>query len=910
MLKARRVAEVRAEHLLTELLTAQGWEAQRPSKGDLLRQQEYRDYPHLLDIFRSKSKSAGGGDGLPEAVLVDANLQPLAVMEVKGRQEDLHRAIEEVTEKYGTWCIEAGFNPLAIALAGTSDDAFDLRVFKWAKNKWVPVTYDGHPINWIPNRQDLERLRIPSASPELRPSVPPPEVLAARADEINRLLRESDIKDELRPAVVGAVMLAIWQSKGNIRKEPEYILSDINAACAEAFWKAKKPDLSKSLRVDEANASLAIKARRIVTILERLNVTVLTAEHDYLGQLYETFFRYTGGNTIGQYFTPRHITALAARLCEVGKDDVVLDPACGTGGFLIAAMNRLMETGKLSRTQVIKIIKKRLIGYETEPITAALCVANMILRGDGSTGIVRADCFSYDKYPVGKVDVVLMNPPFPHKATDTPPEDFVDRGLAALKVRGRMGVIVPMQLLVKADKERWRNRLLAKNTLDGIITLPDELFLPYAQPYTNILLLTRGVPHNFNRPVFFARISNDGLRLRKNVRVHRSGSQIDAVVSAYEGKESIDGLCGWAKVESGGEWRPGAYIAARQLSSDEVLDEVDVVIRSKTAFVVKYSHQLGALQSALASKDSEPRDFHEYVGPRRASIETTGNTIGAHFDVFYGQKELEAKDRLGEGVTPVISSSGEDNGCHGFYEFSWLIKPPFVTVPRTGSIGKAHVQEWPCGASSDNLILLPRAGVPKELLYVAAAVVRCERWRFNYGSKITPTRIASFPLPIDDNLLLSIRRELERASKVEALALSSAEEAHNERIVRARFIGQPVGSDRTLQGKRAQSAGSDILAVPSEAGYHMRLTSIQAGGQEYEILPPVSYVLRREGVYVFAEAEEFSIHVFGETEKEANEELRGHLTALIEGYAFEDDASLAKSGRKLKQLLLARLKRV
>ena len=244
-------------------------------------------------------------------------------------------------------------------------------------------------------------------------------------------------------------MLALWQSKGNIRKDPSHILEDINAACAKAFWKAKKADLAKSIHVDEANDDLAVNARRIVTILERLNVTVLTAEHDYLGHLYEAFFRYTGGNTIGQYFTPRHIAEFMAALLDVESTDIVLDPACGTGGFLIAVMNRISSHEHLSKAQVVKIIQKRLIGFDKEPVTAALCVANMILRGDGSTSVHRGDCFSSDEYPVGKASVVLTNPPFPHAKTDTPPERFVSRSLDGLQQRGRMGVIVPRSLLSK-----------------------------------------------------------------------------------------------------------------------------------------------------------------------------------------------------------------------------------------------------------------------------------------------------------------------------------------------------------------------------------------------------------------------------------------------------------------------------
>ena len=182
-------------------------------------------------------------------------------------------------------------------------------------------------------------------------------------------------------------MLALWQSRGNLRKDPGNILADINAACKQAFWKAGKPDLANSLLVDEANERLAVKARRIVSILERLNVSVLTAEHDYLGQLYETFFRYAGGNTIGQYFTPRHVASFCAEIVGVTQEDVTLDPTCGTGGFLIAAMERMQREGQISRSEMVKLVSTRLIGFDDEPMTAALCVANMILRGDGSSSV-------------------------------------------------------------------------------------------------------------------------------------------------------------------------------------------------------------------------------------------------------------------------------------------------------------------------------------------------------------------------------------------------------------------------------------------------------------------------------------------------------------------------------------------
>jgi type I restriction-modification system DNA methylase subunit len=796
MAKPARVAEVRAEHLLTELLTSQGWNVEHPPKGELLRQGEYKDHPHLLDIFKGKSKSSGGGDGMPEALLVDENLQPLAVVEVKGSEKDLPKAIDEVTNNYGTWCVEAGYTPLAIALAGTTETSFGLRVFKWSKNKWLTVTYDGNPINWIPNRPDLEHLRTPNTLAELRPSVPPVAVLATRADEINRLLREANITDAQRPAIVGSIMLALWKSKGQIRRDPEYILGDINEASQKAFWTAEKASIADSLHVPVANKDLAKSAVRIVSILERLGVTVLSAETDYLGQLYETFFTYVGGNTIGQIFTPRHMTAFMAELADVQRDDDVLDPACGTGGFLIAAMNRVQQRGKLSRAQMIEIVKKHLVGFEVEPITAALCIANMVLRGDGSTRVHWGSCFTSKKFEAGKANIVLMNPPFPHESTDKPPEEFIARALEGLKTRGLFVAIVPQSLLVKRPKQQWRDNILRQHTLNGVITLPDELFQPFAAATTAILILEKGIPHSSDRRVFFARVENDGFRLKKGVRIPREGAELPIILDAYRNKKAIPGISGLSVLDRDRSFAPGAYIPARPLSEAEVTAGVLALIRNRTAFTTLHAAEIVNLR----------REASSYRAIKKSPIPSapTSKTIGGYFDIFYGQKSLHNKEKLLPGTSLVISSSGVDNGCYGFFDLEALIEPPFVTVPSTGSIAVAHVQELPCGVTDDCLIMLPKKDVPHELLYIAAAVIRSEAWRFSYGRKATPDRIAGFPLPVGKDLIECVRIYMERAAQVEHLALEHAEDAIDEQIARVRLDDIKTG--------RTKLVGGDALA--------------------------------------------------------------------------------------------------
>lgn len=754
-LAVKYTSERRAELLLNDLLLSQGWDLRRPPHGDMLLQNEYRSFRDLREALFSASKT-GTGHGVPEAILLDRVTQePLAVIEAKKTIGEANAANSEA-QAYAAALWDFGWHPLAIGLAGTSDDEFKLHVFKRTANgKWKPVTYEGYPIGWIPTKADLERVATPGGPLDIRPSVPPMEVLAARADEINRLLREAGVKDEYRPAVVAAAMLALWFSKGAIRRDPQWILKDINESCREAFVKAGKPMLAKSLRVDEANDKLKIKARRITTILERLNVTVLTAEHDYLGQLYETFFRYTGGNTIGQYFTPRHITRMMADVCEVTKNDIILDAACGTGGFLVACMDRIISEHHVSRAQMVEIVKTNLIGFEDEPVTAALCVANMILRGDGSTGVHKDDCFTSPDYPVGKASVALMNPPFPHAKTDTPVEKYLDRALEGLKDRGKLAIVLPMSLLVKRDKGPWRERILEHNSLLAVVQLPTELFQPFASATTAFVVIEKGIPHNPRRHTTFVRLHYDGLALRKGTRVERptEPNQIPAAIESILNRKTEPGFAGGASVNKTDEWAPGAYVESAIPAEDEVKANVDVLLRRLASFYTRYAKEVVEQRRAIETGDLSVEPYRDMITDTRLenaeSLPAEPDTIGGLFDIFYGMKELHSREGIAPGRSLVISPTEQYNGCYGWLEFPTLIEAPFVTVAQTGSIGEAFVQLENCAANDDCLILLPKVGtvVSTSELVLAAASLQAEKWRFTYGRKLTPSRIASFRMP-------------------------------------------------------------------------------------------------------------------------------------------------------------------
>lgn len=805
-------SERRAERLLDELLESQGWDTRRPPRGDILVQQEYRAYPEIAELLANASKS-GEGFGIPEAIILERTTNtPLAVIEAKASMSEIDRALKEA-QHYAASLHSDPWRPLAIGLAGTTEDEFQLRVSKLVGSDWLPITYENHPIGWIPTRANLENISVSGGPTEIRPTIPPLEVLAVRAKRINRLLREAHIKDEFRPAVVAAIMLGMWFSKGDIRREARYILRDINEACRDAFIKAGKPDLAKSLRVDEANGKLREKARVIAKILERLNVTVLTAEHDYLGHLYETFFRYTGGNTIGQYFTPRHITSMMAEICGVTKNDIVLDPTCGTGGFLIACMDRILRTHHLSRAQMVKVVKKHLIGFEEEPVTAALCVANMILRGDGSTGVQRADCFSAPDFPSGVVTVALMNPPFPHQKTDTPVENFVSCALSALRDRGKLAAILPLSLLVKATKGPWRQQILASNSLLAVCQLPDELFQPFSGAITAFVVLEKGVPHNPKRKTMFVRLNHDGLTLHKGARIERNSepNQIPEAIDAILNGTEQPGFSGMAGIEKDAEWAVGAYIKSATPEEGEIREAVDVLVRRLASFYTRYAPEIIKQRNAISADEIHQVSYLDFVSPKKRANakEITGavDEIAEQFDILYGLPEIETREGIPPGRTLIISPTEQYNGCYGWLEFGTVLAPPFITVARTGSIGEAFVHLEPCAPNSDCLVLIPRVKdkllIPR--LILAASAIRLERWRYNYDRKITPSRLASVKLTHSAALLEFSADLLGRFKSVMQASLlpykELIEDGHDIEIARKRLTELAKSPNLLVKGK-------------------------------------------------------------------------------------------------------------
>ncbi|MCM8774345.1 MAG: restriction endonuclease subunit S [Candidatus Omnitrophica bacterium] len=161
-------------------------------------------------------------------------------------------------------------------------------------------------------------------------------------------------------------------------------------------------------------------------------------------------------------------------------------------------------------------------------------------------------------------------------------------------------------------------------------------------------------------------------------------------------------------------------------------------------------------------------------------------TIKDLFEVSYGDTEYESKANLDEGNTILISSKGDDNGVYGFYDIPVNYKAPYITIPRTGTIGQAFLQLTNSTANSDCLILIPKKKFSVEQLLQVVLQIRLNKWKYKYGRKITPKRIEQQEI-ILENLKVNFDKMVEGLTPKEK-AKQKIQENKNVEIMKVKDL--------------------------------------------------------------------------------------------------------------------------
>ena len=230
------------------------------------------------------------------------------------------------------------------------------------------------------------------------------------------------------------------------------------------------------------------------------------------GDLYEQILRdlQSAGNA-GEYYTPRPVTQFMVDRVAPQLGEKILDPACGTGGFLTCAIEYVRER-HVQTVEQENLLQQSIYGVEKKPLPHLLCTTNMILhRIDVPTNIRHDNTLSRplrDYGPRDRVDIIVTNPPFGGMEEDgienNFPATFRTRETAdlflvlimhLLKDGGRAAVVLPDGTLFgEGIKTRIKEQLLDTCNLHTIVRLPNGVFNPYTGIKTNLLFFTKGTP--------------------------------------------------------------------------------------------------------------------------------------------------------------------------------------------------------------------------------------------------------------------------------------------------------------------------------------------------------------------------------------------------------------------------------
>ncbi len=715
-------SESRARNYTVNELKKLNWNVKHPNAGgNVLEEQEAKHFDKRFDELLAQDR--------PDFLIYFSGT-PQCVIECKNEKTKIEVAISEAKE-YAENLSKKHFDVrIATGIAGNEEDGVIVRNFyKNDNNNWIEIKGNNYPLTQILNQEQLQQVLL-NKKPTIDLDIPTELEFYAIAEEINKIMHEAKVNKSDRAVYLASIILAMQE--GDIDTRPSLILEQINANVEVALRKKDKLGLKSIFTIHGNKDSLRKQIPLIFHNLDRLNIRALmNSGADVLGKFYETFLRYgNDAKELGIVFTPRHITNFMVELIDVNATDIVFDPTCGTGGFLIASFTRMISQVVNNKNALEKIKLEQLIGTDADGKISALAVANMIFRGDGKSNIFDINCFQFNKFEKPFATKILMNPPFAQTETENM---FLEYCFDCTKAGGLIATIFTYAVLAETKGKEWRKQLLKKHQILAVISVPDELFYPTSAT-TLILICRPNIPHTGK--IWFCRIENDGYTIRRKKRIECEGGQLDKARNYYFTKKSEKGFSAYTELNASDplvELVPEAYIEANNYDLNYINEKTEQLLREFTSFSIKYEMFLKVYEKQRG-KILGNFEFDQKQNKKSKKLKEI-------FDINYGEGSI--KGNLENGAVLSISSQGVDNGCCGLFDLDITHQDIVITVPRTGSIGIAFVQEYPCNIDDNCMVmtLKKELSLSIEEFYYIATVIREEKWRYKYGRQVTPYRL-------------------------------------------------------------------------------------------------------------------------------------------------------------------------
>lgn len=432
------------------------------------------------------------------------------------------------------------------------------------------------------------------------------EILKDAATLHEDLRNYGNLKDIDKPLVVSGILLALNESEHK-NFSAESLNGDNLKTDGQKIYEAIEANLKRAQVAPDVKRDKILSQFSIIkdtTILNEVNTTLdktplkyyteFLYEHiykcikytrsaeDYLGRFYGEFMSYSGGDgqTLGIVLTPKHITELFCDLVDLKTTDIVLDPCCGTAGFLIAAMHNMFDQIILNKglhtkeeveidSDIKSIRKNQLHGFELQSYMFTIATTNMILRGDGKSNIINADFLAQesDKLQLKCATVGMMNPPYSQGSKKNPnlyEICFTEHLLDSLACGARCAVIVPQSSMTGKTKEEKaiKTNILKHHTLEGVITLNKDTFYGVGV-MPCIALFTAGEQHPKSKECKFINFENDGYKVAPHIGLIETESAKDKRQHLldvwFDRIEAETKFCVTSTVEAEDEWLHSFY---------------------------------------------------------------------------------------------------------------------------------------------------------------------------------------------------------------------------------------------------------------------------------------------------------------------------------------------------------------
>ena len=305
----------------------------------------------------------------------------------------------------------------------------------------------------------------------------------------------------------------------------------------------KNPNIPQLFRDIFKNAYLPYRDPETLKMFLKTISEFEYTHSEKLGDAFEYLLSVMGSQgDAGQFRTPRHIIDFVTACVNPSKTDTILDPACGTAGFLISAFKHIKEKNKKGLTpDERKKLIQNFVGYDISPDMVRLSLVNLYLHGFNDPHIWEYDTLSSEERWDETFDVVLANPPFmspkggirPHKkftiTSNRSEVLFVDYIAEHLNPKGRAGIIVPEGVIFQSGTAyKDLRKMLVDNYLYAVVSLPAGVFNPYSGVKTSVLLMDKDFAKK-SKDILFVKIDNDGYGLGAQRNAVKGGQLQEAI---------------------------------------------------------------------------------------------------------------------------------------------------------------------------------------------------------------------------------------------------------------------------------------------------------------------------------------------------------------------------------------------